>query len=214
MSTYLHVPVTLRRHTITLAVALALAAALPAARAADTSTGQSTTPAATDAPPIAAMPMWSQMQRMQRDMAAIQATRDPAARRKLILKHINDMQGFMQMMNGMMVGQGMMGQGAMMGPMAGGPGMYGPGMYGQAMQGGRAAMMGPEQRGPGMYGPGMYGQAMYGPGMYGQGIQRSGAIPAPGYGARMRLMEQRLDAMQLMMDQMLRQQKAMVQDKP
>jgi hypothetical protein len=65
---------------------------------------------------MAMMPMQQQMQRMQGEMAKLHDTKDPKMRRELMREHGQSMQGMMQMMHGMMAGQGMMeGQGGGMG---------------------------------------------------------------------------------------------------
>jgi hypothetical protein len=99
---------------------------------------------------IATMPMQQQMMHMQEEMAKIHHTKDPKERRELMREHAASMQGMMQMMHGMMAGQGMMGghgggmgmgmmgQSQMGAPGTGGPGTMGPG----AMTPGAGAMMG------------------------------------------------------------------------
>ena len=102
-------------------------------------------PASTPAEPLQGTGM--AMMPMQEEMARIYDTKDPKKRRELMREHAQSMQGMMQMMHGMMAGQGMMGghgggmgmmrQGQMGAPGTGGPGTMGPG----AMTPGAGAMM-------------------------------------------------------------------------
>jgi hypothetical protein len=131
---------------------------------------------------MAIMPMQQQMLHMQEEMAKIHDTKDPKERLDLMREHAQSMQEMMQMMHGMMAGQGMMG---------GHGGGMGMGM-GMTSQGQMAA---PGTGGPGTMGPG----AM-----------------TPGVNAmmgRMGMMEQRMNLMQLMMDQMLEQQELLLEDR-
>lgn len=85
---------------------------------------------------MATMPMTQQMQHMREEMAKIHATKNPNERRDLMREHASSMQSMMQMMHGMMAGQGMMqgqsgGMGMMQSPAdgtgAGSPRGMGPG---------------------------------------------------------------------------------------
>jgi len=168
--------------------------------------GSLPTLAASDAPPattpqggMAMMPMMGQMQQMHGQMAQILATEDPTERQQLLQEHFESMQGMMQMMHGMMGAQGTM-MGGMMGGMT--PGQRGMHAGHDVVPGQPCAMT--ESRGGMMSGPGhMGGPAGMAMGdMHGQ-MQ-----------GRMNLMQERLDAMQLLMDQMLKNQHESMRSMP
>jgi hypothetical protein len=95
-------------------------------------------------------PLQELRQKMDRQMQALQTTKDPAERRKLLAEHMEAMHDMMSMLQGMTEasataapGGGMMGGPGMMGMMGGQPGgmMGGKGMMGM-MSGQKPEMMG------------------------------------------------------------------------
>jgi len=176
-------------------LAVPLAVSLPLLAASDT-TSEAAVPKQGNG--MAMMPMQQQLLHMQEQMQKIHAATNPAERREIMHEHASSMQGMMQMMHGMMAGQEMMGPGMM------GPGMMGPGMAGPGMSQGHPG-------GSGMMTPGQMGSEGYGPG----GGMGPGAM-TPGASAmmnRLGMMEQRINLMQMMMDQMLKQQEFLLKDR-
>lgn len=121
----------------------------------------------------------SQMQEMMHRMPQVESE---AERQRLLEQHMDSMQKHMNMMHGGMMGQGMMGQG-----------MHGPGMManGQGMMG--DAMMGS-------------GQGMMGSGGGNNLPEVDDSESTTPNDQRLQMMENRLDQMQLMMEQMLQHQ--------
>lgn len=136
-----------------------------------------------------------QMQKMQENMARMQAMRQEMRnassaeeRRRIREKHLESMREHMDMMRGGMMGQGMMGQG-----------MMGEDRMGQELEG--REMMG---QGQGMK------ENRRGMMNNGQGNRAGGA--GMDNEQRMRMMENRMDHMQLMMEQMLEHQRQLDQN--
>jgi hypothetical protein len=129
----------------------------------------------------------ARMRLMQEQMRRIDETHSPEERAKLLHEHMQTMLEAMRAMRAM--GGGMMHH--MMGGAVTGRGMMGGAMTGRGMMGGA------------MTGRGMMGGAMTGRGMMGGASSR--ATPA----AQRRWMQDRLDMMQMMMEQMMGQMRAM-----
>lgn len=153
------------------------------------------------------MPMHENMQKMHAQMDEIRRTEDPDKRDELIQAHIASMQEMMQMMQGMHGGKPMMGQDGMMGQ---GMGMQGGkmmgGQQGDKMAAPQGGMMG---QGMGMQGGkmmgGQQGDKMAAPQGNMMGGQQAGMMDMMN---RQQTMEQRMDMMQMMIDQMMQNQAA------